>query len=324
MNNFDFKKSVISSKEELEKIKNRIREISEMREMLSTKEEKAIYDIENRDELAELYELIRRGIPVSNIPYKKEITLELVSFFNNYGISEEQTISHINELEFFVSDIVLGHGAELVYTCNRIGINSTYVEFLEDGTITYKPEYKDFLIHTIRHEMLHKLSSEEAGKSFPCGEDALIEGYTEMFNHYISGKSDINNILYEFPERVCRLFTEMIGIEETVDDYIYNNKSHPNLQRLFETYGADFSFFRISLSNILVQISKEKNMGIDGCLALEQKIACLDFISNNILVPYCQQNLGEQTRLIERFNSLFSEFDYNLSVEEINKDNKKI
>ena len=50
--------------------------------------------------------------------------------------------------------------------------------------------------------------------------DALIEGFTDYFAKLALGGSKIESDLYSFPVSVCEMFTEIIGIDKSLDDYV--------------------------------------------------------------------------------------------------------
>ena len=306
-------KRKIKDKFELDEIKRRLEEISNIRE----KHGNLWY---SKDEYTELFAVLQTGIVIDTIPYRDEIINNLISFFDKYGISKEEIISKISELEFFVSDIDLAYSGKLVQTCDRIGIDISYAKFSEDGKfVGFREELKDFLTHTVTHEILHKLSEMQDGKKiFFRYQDALSEGYTDMFAHLISGKRNIRSDLYEFPEKVCELFTEMIGMDKTVDDYLYHNQDFSNLQKVFlECECKDFSLFRSIFDKIIKRVNDDKKAGKTGCLALEEKDACLAFIRDNILFPYCHKNPDRAVQVLNKFNSLFSVLGYEFSIDDV-------
>lgn len=189
----------------------------------------------------------------------------------------------------------------------------------------FRNDIEDFLIHCLTHEFLHKLSSLDNDIPVFCLEDPIIEGYTDMFAHLVSGKEMIRSDLYDFPEKLCILFTKMIGLEKTVNDYIYNNQTHPNLRNLFLECGCqDFKYFYTLLSTTTKKIIAEKKAGKTTDFALDEKTECLRFISENILIPYCTTHTDEAEYIFEQFNALFGEYGYNYNVENTITNNKKI
>lgn len=314
----------IKDKIELDIIKRRLEEISTTRESLSTKDERIMYDIKTKEEANELMSQVRNGIVIDDIPYKEEIFGNLYSFFGKFGLSYESISSMSHELEFFISDINLGYGGKLVHACDRIGVDSSYANFDESGKfIGFKEELKDFFIHTFTHEFLHKLSSKEEGKDVVVMDDPIIEGFTDMFAHMVSGKREVVSDTYEFPEKVCELFAEMMGIDKAVDDYLNHNQTHPNLHNLFLECGCEeFSLFNGLLSNVMNGVRRDKKNGVISCFALEEKDVCLAFLRDNILIPYCVKNSERSSAVLEKFNNLFGEYGYTCSMEDV-KESKK-
>lgn len=320
-----FERKMISDKFELDRIKKRIEEIEDARSSLSTKFEKIEYDMATLDEYNELRSLVRNGIVIEDISFKEEIIDNLYSFFGQYGLSRDKIVDIFSDIEFFVSDINLGYEGKLVYVCGRIGIDASYVDFSEEGKfIGLKEEFKDFFMHTFTHEFLHRMSSKEEGRDVIVMEDALIEGYTDMFAHLVSGRRDVVSDLYGFPEKVCVLFTEMMGMEKTVDDYLHHNQTHSNLHNLFLECGCqDFSLFRSKLSKVISGVKRDKQNGMMSGFALEEKDDCLAFLRDNILIPYCIKNADKAPQVLDKFNSLFGVYDYNCSLNDVKNNNRK-
>jgi len=310
---------------ELNDIKKKLKEIDFERKNISTKEERMVYDFKTQDEVNGLMALIRNGIVLEDVPYREQIIDNLFSFFGKYGVSREKIVTSIDELEFFVSDIELGYGGKLVQTCNRMGIDVSYVKFLENGLFSgFKDGIDDFFIHTFTHEFLHKLSSKEDGKDVVVLDDPIVEGYTDMFAHLVSGKTDVVSDLYSFPEKICMLFSEMMGIEKTVDDYLYHNQTHPNLHNLFLECGCeDFNLFKNSLSRVINTTISEKKEGKTSDFALDEKNECLAFIRDRILILYCQNNNDKASSIITKFNELFEGSGYSFSMEDIQSHGSK-
>ena len=319
-----FERKVIKDKLELDRIKSRLEEISTTRSSLATKDERIMYDLKTKEEANELMSQVRNGIVIDDIPYKEEIVDNLCSFFGKYGLSKDSIVDMVSEIEFFVSDINLGYGGKLVHACDRIGVDASYVNFDEKGNfVGFKEELKDFFMHTFTHEFLHKMSSKEDGKDIVVLDDPIIEGFTEVFAHMVSGKRDVVSDTYEFPEKVCELFTEMMGLDKAVDDYLHHNQSHPNLHNLFLECGCeDFALFSKQLSDVMNGVRRDKANGVTSCFALEEKDVCLAFLRDNILIPYCIKNSERSSVVLDKFNSLFGEYGYTCSIEDV-KESKK-
>lgn len=319
-----FERKYIKDKIELDRIQSRLEEISTTRSSLSTKDERIMYDLKTKEEANELMSLIRNGIEVEDIPYKDEIIDNLYSFFGKYGLSKDSIVDMVSDIEFFVSDINLGYGGKLVQTCDRIGVDLSYASFDENGQfIGFRDGLKDFFMHTFTHEFLHKLSSKEDGKNVVVLDDPIIEGFTDMFAHMVSGRREVSSDIYEFPEKVCELFTEMMGLERVVDDYLHHNQTRPNLHNLFLECGCeDFSLFNDLLSNVMNGVRRDKKNGVTSCFALEEKDTCLAFLRDNILIPYCSKNSERSSEILDKFNSLFGQYGYTCSIEDI-KESKK-
>lgn len=319
-----FERKVIKDKLELDRIKSRLEEISTTRSSLATKDERIMYDLKTKEEANELMSQVRNGIVIDDIPYKEEIVDNLCSFFGKYGLSKDSIVDMVSEIEFFVSDINLGYGGKLVQTCDRIGVDSSYASFDENGKfVGFKEGLKDFFMHTFTHEFLHKMSSKEDGRAVVVLDDPIVEGFTDMFAHMVSGKRDVVSDTYEFPEKVCELFTEMMGLDKAVDDYLHHNQSRPNLHNLFLECGCeDFALFSKQLSDVMNGVRRDKKNGVTSCFALEEKDVCLAFLRDNILIPYCIKNSERSSVVLDKFNSLFGEYGYTCSIEDV-KESKK-
>lgn len=319
-----FERKCIKDKKELDKILSRLLEIDSERSKIEDKSSRMLYDISTKDEKNDLMSLIHNGIVIDDLPYKEEIVGNLYSFFGKFGVSFEDISAMTSEIDFFVSDINLGYGGKLVQTCDRIGVDYSYANFDDEGKfIGFRDELKDFFMHTFTHEFLHKMSSKEDGKAVIVLDDPIVEGFTEVFAHMVSGKREVVSDTYEFPEKVCELFTEMMGLDKAVDDYLHHNQSHPNLHNLFLECGCeDFSLFSKQLSDVMNGVRRDKKNGVTSCFALEEKDVCLAFLRDNILIPYCVKNGERSSVVLEKFNNLFGEYGYTCSIEDI-KESKK-
>ena len=117
----------------------------------------------------------------------------------------------------------------------------------------------------------------------------------------------------------------MIGIENVVDDYLYHSENFPNLQKLFlECNCNEFIIFRTIFDNVIKISDIEMRAGKTGCLALKEKDICLNFITDNILLPYCQKNPDRANQILSKFNELFGVYGYVFSMDDIKSNNKNL
>jgi hypothetical protein len=127
---------------------------------------------------------------------------------------------------------------------NHIDLELDFFDYDEEGkVIGVSEEKRELYRHVVVHEFFHKLSSYKNGhRDVMVFGDALLEGFTDYFTKRVLNDS-IESDLYGLPVKVCDLFTEMIGIDKTLDDYINNTGEFPNLKNLFGECGIEHNAF---------------------------------------------------------------------------------
>ena len=271
-----------------------------------------------QNEENEIKSYILHGISIKDIDFKEVIIKIIINFLKTYNFTEEEIRANLSEIKLFTSDINLVYGGNLVTVGNNIGIDYEYVDFDKDG---YYKSFKDneikFLQYTLTHEFFHKYSAFKKDSRFCVNDDALSEGFTDMLALMATNAYEYKSQKYDFLVKICTLLTNIIGMNEILDDYINHIDSWPNLKNFFNKINlneTDFNKFHTRLNKILELTNQQANNKelIDIINIKKQEI--IIFIKEKILIPYLEKNTNKTEELSELFNSIFSEYNINLYV----------
>lgn len=304
-------------------IKEKLEELKKLREGVKDK------DFGIKDEENEIVSYLKAGIKLDSIPNHEEVMEGISAFLSQYGYDRDSFV--FDNLKDMVGNVcpmsLLGIGkAQALRT--YIDLDIDFFDYDEEGkVIGVSPSKKDLFKYIVSHEFFHKLSSFKNGHDdvIVLG-DALLEGFTDMFAHIVSGNYTDKSDLYDFPVRVCEMFTEMMGMDSVLDDYIKETGRFPKLRNLFSACGLDnegFMEFRSGLDSVISGVSRDRESGLPKEeWGRDEKNRSLDFLRDNIVIPYCQNNPGKVDSVLSRFNELFQDMGYSCSIEDIKSDKK--
>lgn len=303
-------------------IKAKLEELRLLRDSVSGK------DFSIKDEINELTSYLSEGIHLDEIFYHREIMDSIITLIGPYGFDKDFVLDNLSNMTGKVCPMeFLGTGrAQALRT--YIDMDIDFFEYDENGRVVGVPDSKkDFYKYVVTHEFFHKLSSYKNGyDDVMVMGDALLEGFTDMFAHLASGNNTDKSDLYDFPVQVCSMFAEMIGMEKVLDDYINKTGNFPNLKNLFMECNLDesrFSEFRGILDSVISGVSRDKKSGISPSeWGITEKNSSLDFLRDNIIIPYCQNHPDKVEGILDKFNSLFNDMGYSCSREDIKTSQK--
>ena len=280
------------------------------------------------DEETELLGFLTSGIVLSEIPKHNEIMGAISSFLVSNGFDEEFVFDNLKNMEGRVLPVEVLNGGKAQALRDHIDLELDFFDFDSEGKVIGISKDKEELYrHVVTHEFFHKLSSYKNGNNdVMVAGDALIEGFTDYFAKLALGGSKIESDLYSFPVSVCEMFTEIIGIDKSLDDYVRHTGEFPNLKSLFLECGLDkesFSEFSTGLSSVIVSVRRDKEAGLPKSeWGKDEKMDTLSFLKENIIVPYCRNNPEQADRILNKFNNLFGASGYSCTMEEVNEDKK--
>jgi len=281
-----------------------------------------------QDKVTELTSFLLAGIVLDEIPRHREIIDKISSFLVENGFSEDFVIDNLRNMEGRVLPVEVLNGGKAQALRTHIDLEIDFFDYDSEGrVIGVNPEKEELYYHVVTHEFFHKLSSYKNGfnDALVAG-DAFLEGYTDYFTKLALGGSKIESDLYGFPVKVCEMFTEIMGLDKSLDDYINHTGDFPNLKNLFSECGLDkesFLEFNSNLNSIIVGVRRDKLAGLSKEeWAKDEKMCTLEFLRNNIIIPYCRNNPTDADRILDKFNNLFSSSGYSCSIEDVNCEKK--
>ena len=284
-------------------------------------------DYSNKDKINEIRSFLLAGIVLDEIPYHDEFIHEISSFLSNNGISSDFVLDNLKDMEGHVLPVEYLVGGKAQALRNHIDLELDFFDYDEEGkVIGVSEEKRELYRHVVVHEFFHKLSSYKNGhRDVMVFGDALLEGFTDYFTKRVLNDS-IESDLYGLPVKVCDLFTEIIGIDKTLDDYINNTGEFPNLKNLFGECGIDhngFMEFSSCLSSVISGVNRDKKTDLPKSeWGRDEKVSSLDFLRENIVIPYCRNNPDKAESILNKFNNLFNDMGYSCSMEDV-KSTKK-
>lgn len=281
-----------------------------------------------KDEETELISFLSSGIVLEEIPYHQEVMEGISAFLSSFGYDRDFVFDNLKDMEGHVCPLdFLGTGKAQALR-DHIDLDIDFFKYDEEGNVVgVSDDKKDLFRHVVIHEFFHKLSSYKKGHpNIMVGGDALLEGFTDLFARLVSGNKKDNSDLYEIPTRVCEMFAEMMGMDKALEDYIKETGKFPNLRGLFNECGLteeSFMEFRMNLDSIVPGVSRDKKKGLSKEeWALDEKTKSIDFLRDNIIIPYCRKNPEKAERLLNKFNNLFEDMGYSCSMEDVKGDKK--
>lgn len=308
-------KTLFEIREALEKLK-------ELRE--ETDFNKRIF---NKDKDIELSGFLSSGIVLDEIPEHDNFINCISSFLETNGFSRDFVVDNLRGMEGHVIPLDFLYGGKAQALRNHIDFDFDFFDYDEEGKVVgVSEDKKELYRHVVVHEFFHKLSSYKNGHDDVMVQgDALLEGFTDLFTKLALGDK-VESDLYGFPVKVCEMFLEMMGQSKVLDDYINHTGEFPNLKNFFGECGLekdDFLTFRVGLDSVIKGVVRDKNEGVPKEeWGLQEKTSSLDYLRDNIVIPYCRNNPDKAERILGKFNSLFASMDYSCSMEDI--DSKKI
>lgn len=301
-------------------IERAVEEILSIRARKNNKDDLSLQEKEN-----ELWSYLSDGILIDELPLRDEVVSSISAFLGRFGYSDEFIDNGLGDISLFTSSIEVIHEGLLVSFGNKVGIDYKFLDFDQDGKfIGIKEDKKNFLLYTVAHEFFHKLSLFSSDRKDAMMDDAFSEGITDMLAHIVSGNYSDKSDRYDFPVKVCTLFTEMIGMDKVLDDYLHNIDSLPNLVNMFqesELSEEEFRGFRNTLTSVISVSRQDSKDGKNPSeYALGPKSECLEFLQSNLLVSFCEKHPDKAPRVIQTFNELFK--DYGVHMEFTPTENK--
>ena len=195
-------------------------------------------DYVNRDRINEIHSFLSSGIVLDEIPFQSEFIGSIIGFLGQNGFSDEFVLTNLKDMEGHVLPVEYLYGGKAQALRSHIDLELDFFDYDEDGKVIGVSKDKEELYrHVVVHEFFHKLSSYKNGhRDIMVMGDALLEGFTDLYTRCSLGDK-VESDLYGFPVKVCDLFTEMIGVDKTLDDYINHTGEFPNLRGLFSECG---------------------------------------------------------------------------------------
>jgi len=269
------------------------------------------------DKIISMKSKLEKGLFIECDDLRDSIINDIVNYLKSFGYKEEFILSRLENVKFVITNEKVISGGLLSALNKKINIDYTLAVFDQEGNfVKFKEDKEKFIRYVLIHEFLHLCSISDKKVSFT--NDALSEGFTDLFAHAISKNHEDKSERYDFLVRVCTLFTNMIGIDKTLDDYINNLGDFSNLKQLFYEQGLDDNDFS-EIYHILNEILDLQISGKDNAQLLTKKIEVIEKIKTKLFIPLLNSNENNQDMFINLFNSLFQEFSVACSLEEINK-----
>jgi len=281
-----------------------------------------------KDEEIELRSLVSSGIVLDNVPHHDEIISLISNFLCSYGFDQSFVLDNLKNMEGHVLPVEFLYGGKAQSLRSHIDLELDFFDYDEEGkVIGVSEEKKDLYRHVVTHEFFHKLSSYKNGhRDIMVAGDVLLEGFTDLFTKLVLKESQIESDLYGFPVRICEMFTEIMGIDNVLDDYINHTGEFPKLKRLFNECGLgqeQFVEFGTVLSSVISGVSRDKKNDLSQQeWGIEEKNSSLDLLRNNIIIPYCRNNPDKAGNILNKFNNLFQDMGYSCSMEDVKEDKK--
>lgn len=310
-------KTLFEIRDALEKLKE-LREVTDFNDRIF-----------NKDKDIELTSFLSSGIVLDEIPEHNNFINCISSFLEKNGFSRDFVVDNLSAMEGHVIPLDFLYGGKAQALRNHIDFDLDFFDYDEEGkVIGVSEDKKELYRHVVVHEFFHKLSSYKNGHNDVMVQgDALLEGFTDLFTKLALGDK-VESDLYGFPVKVCEMFLEMMGQSKVLDDYINHTGEFPNLKSFFGECGLgkdDFLTFRVGLDSVIKGVVRDKKEGVSREeWGLQEKTSSLDYLRDNIVIPYCRNNPDKAERIISKFNSLFESMDYSCSMEDVKGDKKAI
>ena len=246
------------------------------------------------------------GMPMDCSLVKDEIENQIIVFLEKYGYKKEFILEKLKDVKFKVTNEKLNSGGFMSAVGNNISIDYSVIDFDKNGNIIgFKQEKQNFIRYVLTHELLHICSNPN---NVSLKDDALSEGFTDMFAHIISKNYIDKSENYDFLVKICTLFTNMLGMEKILDDYINNLDKTPNLRSLFQDEYIFMDFYH-ELNNILELQMNKKEVQI-------KKIDLLYKLKDIVFLPFLEKQQNKE-EFINLFNNIFKEYGVSYSKEKI-------
>ena len=295
-----------------------IRDALEMLRELEVNEK----DFSNKDKINEIRSFLTSGIILEEIPYHDDFIHGISEILCSNGFSLDFVVDNLKDMKGHVLPVEYLYGGKAQALRSHIDLELDFFDYDEEGKVLGVSEDKrDLYRHVVVHEFFHKLSSYKNGsKDVIVLGDALLEGFTDYFTKMVLNDS-IESDLYGFPVKVCDLFTEILGVDKVLDDYINNTGEFPNLKTLFGECGIDregFIDFSNGLSSVISGVSRDKKTDLPRSeWGREEKLSSLDYLRENIVIPYCKNNPEKAEGILNKFNTLFNDMGYSCSMDDV-------
>ena len=253
------------------------------------------------------------GITIDCTDLKEQIEKSIIDYLSLYEINTDKIKEKLKNIEFYITNERLSSGGLLSAYSNKVSIDYSLADFDEFGNfVGLKQDKQDFIRYVMTHELLH-LCSFNGNESVK--DDALSEGFTDLFAQVISNNFKDRSNRYDFLVRVCILLTNCMGIKNALDDYINNLGAFPSLKNLFNLFGLNnkqFIEFYQKMNNInqINMIYKNQEE------IYNMKLEIITFLKNNIFIPYVKEQ-EEKERYVNLFNELFGNIGIYCSLEEV-------
>lgn len=279
-------------------------------------------DFSNKDKINEVRSFLSSGIHLDKIPYHDDFIHDISAFLCSNGFSLDFVVDNLKDMEGHVLPVEYLYGGKAQALRSHIDLELDFFDYDEDGKVLgVSEDKKELYRHVVVHEFFHKLSSYKNGsKDVIVLGDALLEGFTDYFTKRVLNDT-VESDMYGFPVKVCDLFTEMIGVDKVLDDYINNTGQFPNLKNLFEECGIDregFIEFSTGLSSVISGVSRDKKTDLPKSeWGRDEKLSSLDYLRDNIVIPYCMNNPDKAEGILNKFNILFNDMGYSCSMDDV-------
>lgn len=308
----------ITNLSELESISNQIETIQN--EIRSITNDSMIDSYEKKLKISELVrketklkEILLIGIPIDCSDLKAEIEKNIIDYLESYGLNTNIIKEKLKNIKFYITNERLSSGGLLSAYSNKISIDYSLTEFDDMGNfIGLKQDKYEFIKYVMTHELLH-ICSFKGNETVK--DDALSEGFTDLFAQVISNNFKDKSIRYDFLVRVCILLTNCVGIKKALEDYLNNLGDFPSLKNLFKFFGLNNEQF-IEFYQKMNNINQTKMIDGNEEEIYNQKLEIIEFLKYNIFIPYIKEQEDKES-YINLFNQLFGDFGIYCSLEEV-------
>lgn len=270
-------------------------------------------DTDLQDDKNKLESLVSRGMPIDIKDFFNDCVNSIFDYFVEFGYSKENFVS-LDGVETYTTDTRYIHKALGLFVGKNIVINYSYFEFDNNGKlIGIKADKVNELKHIIIHETLHRLSTYKKDKELCMQYDAVSEGFTDTLAHLITKDYNIVSKSYDFLNRICYMFIEMIGLPGILEDYLVDLDNPKNLINFIKKYNVNYASFKNEFDNFI----DKTNPNYEEYRTIDKKMEFVNVFKNSIIIPFCKENPEKVDRIVYLFNDLFKDFNVSLNIEDI-------